>query len=50
MSYSEFRGGLQNFNEYIATERIDLVGETALFGNPLLGGIRAEISGNMKIL
>ena len=48
MSYSEFRGGLQSFNEYIATERIDLVGETALFGNPLLGGIRAEISGNMK--
>jgi len=48
MSYSEFRGGLQNFNEYIATERVDLVGGTALFGNPSLGGIRAEISGNMK--
>ena len=48
MSYSEFRGGLQSFNEYIATERIDLVGGTALFGNPALSGIRAEISGNMK--
>ena len=48
MSYSEFRGGLQNFNEYIATERVDLLGNTALFGNKSLGSIRAELSGNMK--